>query len=171
MARWGIDAHMGRLFGLANQIVLAALTAGLMLLIGYGCGYWLSTSLTRCPSPGLPGQANSRGPDRCAPRGPGDGVHRRVARRRAVSAMAAASALGGVRGVVARERRQAGRGPVERGAQLVHVLARVLRPGQAGGGRPHGGNSPRGLGRTGGACRTGRSSRRSSACRDRVAGS
>ncbi|WP_253781312.1 PepSY domain-containing protein [Nonomuraea roseoviolacea] len=46
-ASWGIDAHMGRLFGLANQIVLAALAAGLMLLIGYGYLMWSQRRPTR----------------------------------------------------------------------------------------------------------------------------
>uniref|UniRef100_UPI000DE2F66D PepSY-associated TM helix domain-containing protein n=1 Tax=Nonomuraea lactucae TaxID=2249762 RepID=UPI000DE2F66D len=40
LARWGIDGHMGRLFGLANQILLAALAAGLMFLIVYGYRMW-----------------------------------------------------------------------------------------------------------------------------------
>ncbi|MBN6053808.1 PepSY domain-containing protein [Nonomuraea sp. RK-328] len=47
LTRWGIDAHMGRLFGLANQIVLAALAAGLMLLIGYGYLMWWQRRPTR----------------------------------------------------------------------------------------------------------------------------
>jgi uncharacterized iron-regulated membrane protein len=32
LTRWGIDAHMGLLFGLANQIVLAALALGLIAI-------------------------------------------------------------------------------------------------------------------------------------------
>ncbi|MFF0072883.1 PepSY-associated TM helix domain-containing protein [Streptomyces sp. NPDC005494] len=40
LTRWGIDAHTGALFGLVNQIVLAALTAGLMLLIVLGYRMW-----------------------------------------------------------------------------------------------------------------------------------
>ncbi|NUW36323.1 PepSY domain-containing protein [Nonomuraea sp. SMC257] len=47
LTRWGIDAHMGRLFGLANQIVLAALAAGLILLIGYGYLMWWQRRPTR----------------------------------------------------------------------------------------------------------------------------
>ncbi|MDQ4116009.1 MAG: PepSY domain-containing protein [Actinomycetota bacterium] len=37
LARWGVDAHMGLLFGLVNQIVLALVAVGIiaMVLIGY----------------------------------------------------------------------------------------------------------------------------------------
>ncbi|GHF17976.1 peptidase [Amycolatopsis deserti] len=40
LARWGIDAHMGLLFGLGNQIVLAVVMAGLIALIGWGYRMW-----------------------------------------------------------------------------------------------------------------------------------
>ncbi|MEV7103841.1 PepSY-associated TM helix domain-containing protein [Streptomyces atroolivaceus] len=40
LSRWGIDAHTGSLFGPANQIVLAALTAGLIVLILLGYRMW-----------------------------------------------------------------------------------------------------------------------------------
>ncbi|MEV7343442.1 PepSY-associated TM helix domain-containing protein [Streptomyces sp. NPDC093544] len=40
LTRWGIDAHMGVLFGLANQIVLMALAAALILLIVLGYRMW-----------------------------------------------------------------------------------------------------------------------------------
>jgi uncharacterized iron-regulated membrane protein len=40
LTRWGIDAHTGTLFGLANQIVLAALALGLILLILWGYRMW-----------------------------------------------------------------------------------------------------------------------------------
>ncbi|MCA8865504.1 MULTISPECIES: PepSY-associated TM helix domain-containing protein [unclassified Halomonas] len=36
LTRWGIDLHMGVLFGVANQIVLALIAAGLVTLIGWG---------------------------------------------------------------------------------------------------------------------------------------
>ncbi len=36
LTRWGIDLHMGVLFGIANQIVLALIAAGLVTLIGWG---------------------------------------------------------------------------------------------------------------------------------------
>jgi uncharacterized iron-regulated membrane protein len=40
LARWGIDAHMGLLFGVANQVVLAALAAGLACMIVWGYVLW-----------------------------------------------------------------------------------------------------------------------------------
>ncbi|AYD02000.1 PepSY-associated TM helix domain-containing protein [Neorhizobium sp. NCHU2750] len=40
LIRWGIDAHMGVLFGVANQIVMAALGIGLMASIVYGYRMW-----------------------------------------------------------------------------------------------------------------------------------
>ena len=64
LSRWGVDAHMGLLFGLANQIVLALLAIGLitMLLLGYRM-WWLrrpTRSDARAPARGtwrrLPGR-------------------------------------------------------------------------------------------------------------------
>ncbi|ATL32671.1 PepSY-associated TM helix domain-containing protein [Streptomyces formicae] len=40
LSRWGIDAHSGSLFGLANQIALAALAVCLILLIVLGYRMW-----------------------------------------------------------------------------------------------------------------------------------
>ncbi|MCD2196342.1 PepSY domain-containing protein [Actinomycetospora endophytica] len=40
LARWGIDIHMGTLFGLANQILLAALAAGLACIVVWGHVLW-----------------------------------------------------------------------------------------------------------------------------------
>ncbi|WP_223778574.1 PepSY domain-containing protein [Streptomyces sp. 135] len=40
LTRWGIDAHAGSLFGVANQIALAALALGLILLIVWGYRMW-----------------------------------------------------------------------------------------------------------------------------------
>lgn len=40
LTRFGIDAHMGVMFGLANQLVLAALTAVVVLLIAWGYSMW-----------------------------------------------------------------------------------------------------------------------------------
>ncbi|MFB7898709.1 PepSY-associated TM helix domain-containing protein [Streptomyces xiamenensis] len=40
LARWGIDGHMGLLFGLVNQLVLIALAAGLMVVIVLGYRMW-----------------------------------------------------------------------------------------------------------------------------------
>jgi uncharacterized iron-regulated membrane protein len=48
LIRWGIDAHMGILFGLANQIVMAALGFALMAMIAYGYRLWW----LRRPAPG-----------------------------------------------------------------------------------------------------------------------
>ncbi|MCH4810720.1 PepSY-associated TM helix domain-containing protein [Vreelandella neptunia] len=36
LTRWGIDLHMGVLFGLVNQVVLALIAAGLVTLMGWG---------------------------------------------------------------------------------------------------------------------------------------
>jgi uncharacterized iron-regulated membrane protein len=40
LTRWGIDAHTGILFGLANQLVLAALALALIFLILWGYRLW-----------------------------------------------------------------------------------------------------------------------------------
>ncbi|SEH01807.1 Uncharacterized iron-regulated membrane protein [Nonomuraea solani] len=40
LTRWGIDGHMGLLFGLANQIVLMGVAAGLITLIVLGYRMW-----------------------------------------------------------------------------------------------------------------------------------
>ncbi|MFD0412555.1 PepSY-associated TM helix domain-containing protein [Streptomyces sp. NPDC127108] len=40
LTRWGIDAHSGTLFGLANQILLGAVAVGLILLIVWGYRMW-----------------------------------------------------------------------------------------------------------------------------------
>ncbi|MFF5208634.1 PepSY-associated TM helix domain-containing protein [Streptosporangium sp. NPDC000396] len=40
LIRWGIDGHMGVLFGLPNQILLGTLAAGLVLLIVWGYRMW-----------------------------------------------------------------------------------------------------------------------------------
>ncbi|OQR61598.1 peptidase [Streptomyces maremycinicus] len=40
LTRWGIDLHTGTLFGLANQIALAALASSLILLIVWGYRMW-----------------------------------------------------------------------------------------------------------------------------------
>lgn len=52
LTRWGVDAHMGVLFGLANQLLLAIFGGGLCLMIGLGYRLWWR----RRPAPG------SRGP-------------------------------------------------------------------------------------------------------------
>ncbi|WP_282794427.1 PepSY domain-containing protein [Streptomyces sp. CC224B] len=40
LTRWGIDAHAGTLFGLANQIALAVLALALVLLVVWGYRMW-----------------------------------------------------------------------------------------------------------------------------------
>lgn len=40
LTRWGIDAHMGVLFGLPNQLLLAAFGLGLCLMIAWGYRMW-----------------------------------------------------------------------------------------------------------------------------------
>ncbi|MFZ4831766.1 PepSY-associated TM helix domain-containing protein [Rouxiella sp. Mn2063] len=40
LTRWGIDAHMGILFGLANQLILAAFGLGLCVMIVLGYRIW-----------------------------------------------------------------------------------------------------------------------------------
>lgn len=40
LTRWGVDAHMGVLFGLANQLVLALFGAGLCLMVVLGYRMW-----------------------------------------------------------------------------------------------------------------------------------
>jgi uncharacterized iron-regulated membrane protein len=47
LTRWGIDAHMGQLFGVANQIVLAALAIGLITVIVWGYRMWWQRRPTR----------------------------------------------------------------------------------------------------------------------------
>jgi uncharacterized iron-regulated membrane protein len=47
LARWGIDAHMGLLFGLASQIALAALAIGLICMITWGYRMWWLRRPTR----------------------------------------------------------------------------------------------------------------------------
>ncbi|MZD04822.1 PepSY domain-containing protein, partial [Streptomyces sp. SID5785] len=51
MTRWGIDAHMGLLFGLANQIVLALLALALIGMILGGYRMWWLRRPTRAGGP------------------------------------------------------------------------------------------------------------------------
>ncbi len=60
LTRWGIDAHMGLLFGLANQIVLAVLAVALIAMILWGYRmWWLRRPARATGSP--PGRAPARG--------------------------------------------------------------------------------------------------------------
>ncbi|MEU4323906.1 PepSY-associated TM helix domain-containing protein [Nonomuraea dietziae] len=47
LARWGIDGHMGLLFGLANQVLLALLASGVITLIVLGYRMWWQRRPTR----------------------------------------------------------------------------------------------------------------------------
>lgn len=47
LTRWGIDGHMGLLFGLANQLLLALLASGLIALIVLGYRMWWQRRPTR----------------------------------------------------------------------------------------------------------------------------
>lgn len=40
LAEWGVDAHMGLLFGVANQVALAALALGIVVLVVWGYRMW-----------------------------------------------------------------------------------------------------------------------------------
>ncbi|WP_404799893.1 PepSY-associated TM helix domain-containing protein [Agrococcus baldri] len=40
LARWGIDLHMGSMFGLPNQLVLAALALGIATMVALGMRMW-----------------------------------------------------------------------------------------------------------------------------------
>ncbi|WP_282374957.1 PepSY-associated TM helix domain-containing protein [Pseudomonas sp. PS01302] len=52
LTRWGIDAHMGALFGLANQLILVVTGLGLvsMVIIGYMMWWRRRPALTRQPT-------------------------------------------------------------------------------------------------------------------------
>nr|WP_042180640.1 PepSY-associated TM helix domain-containing protein [Kibdelosporangium sp. MJ126-NF4]CEL14493.1 Uncharacterized iron-regulated membrane protein; Iron-uptake factor PiuB [Kibdelosporangium sp. MJ126-NF4]CTQ88858.1 Uncharacterized iron-regulated membrane protein; Iron-uptake factor PiuB [Kibdelosporangium sp. MJ126-NF4] len=47
LSRWGIDAHMGVLFGLANQIVLAVVCVAVLALVIWGYRMWWHRRPTR----------------------------------------------------------------------------------------------------------------------------
>ncbi len=47
MARWGIDAHMGSLFGLPNQLLLAGIGIGLAFVVVWGYRMWWQRRPTR----------------------------------------------------------------------------------------------------------------------------
>lgn len=74
LARWGIDGHMGVLFGLANQLVLAAIALGLAAMIIWGYIMWIRrrptlnrSALNRPVSPARFGRAPKRGALRQTP--------------------------------------------------------------------------------------------------------
>lgn len=54
LTRWGIDAHMGSLFGLANQLLLAFTALGLAALVAVGyLMWWRRRAQRRADRPGL----------------------------------------------------------------------------------------------------------------------
>ncbi|MBY8886118.1 PepSY domain-containing protein [Streptomyces sp. PTM05] len=66
LTRWGIDAHMGLLFGLANQIALALLALGLITMILMGYRMWWLRRPTRSGAAAF-GRAPARGAWRRVP--------------------------------------------------------------------------------------------------------
>ncbi|MBW6421417.1 PepSY domain-containing protein [Rhizobium sp. XQZ8] len=65
LIRWGIDAHMGILFGVVNQIVMAGLGISLMAMIAYGYRLWW----LRRPAPGSAPRSLIRAWSYLSPRG------------------------------------------------------------------------------------------------------
>ncbi|WIN00298.1 PepSY-associated TM helix domain-containing protein [Actinoplanes oblitus] len=61
LTQWGIYAHMGQLFGLPNQIVLAALALGLICVIIWGYRMWWQRRPTRAGRRALVGVAPAGG--------------------------------------------------------------------------------------------------------------
>ncbi|WP_305789861.1 PepSY-associated TM helix domain-containing protein [Symbioplanes lichenis] len=61
LTQWGIYAHMGDLFGPANQIVLAALALGLITVIVWGYRMWWQRRPTRSGRRAPVGSAPARG--------------------------------------------------------------------------------------------------------------
>jgi uncharacterized iron-regulated membrane protein len=57
----GIQAHMGRLFGLANQLVLAAIAGGLLIIVLWGYRMWWQRRPTRADRKALVGTPPARG--------------------------------------------------------------------------------------------------------------
>ncbi|MEU4621882.1 PepSY domain-containing protein [Actinoplanes sp. NPDC023801] len=61
LSSWGIQAHMGLLFGPFNQILLAALAIGLITVIFWGYRMWWQRRPTRTDRRALAGAAPARG--------------------------------------------------------------------------------------------------------------
>jgi uncharacterized iron-regulated membrane protein len=66
LTRWGIDAHMGSLFGLANQVTLFLLAGGIAAMVVLGYLMWWRRRPTREPR-ALAGRPPRRGALRRAP--------------------------------------------------------------------------------------------------------
>ncbi|MGI5131177.1 PepSY-associated TM helix domain-containing protein [Pseudonocardia sp. CA-107938] len=62
LTRWGIDAHMGLLFGLANQVILAVLALGIICLVIWGYRMWWLRRPTGGGVAGSPGGNQRPGP-------------------------------------------------------------------------------------------------------------
>jgi uncharacterized iron-regulated membrane protein len=63
----GIQLHMGRLFGIANQLALAALAVGLLTLLFWGYRMWWQRRPARAAHRRLMGRAPARGAIRRIP--------------------------------------------------------------------------------------------------------
>ncbi|WP_328475202.1 PepSY domain-containing protein [Actinoplanes sp. NBC_00393] len=61
LTSWGINAHMGLLFGLANQLILAALAIGLITVIVWGYRMWWQRRPTRADRRAPVGAPPARG--------------------------------------------------------------------------------------------------------------
>lgn len=68
LTKIGIAAHMGELFGVANQILLASLAGGLVCVIVWGYRMWWQRRPTRADHAGIVGPAPTRGTWRRVPR-------------------------------------------------------------------------------------------------------
>ncbi|PPG43116.1 PepSY domain-containing protein [Pseudoclavibacter sp. RFBA6] len=66
LSRWGIDLHMGSLFGLVNQLALFAVAVGIAAMVVWGYAMWWQRRPRRDPSR-LVGAAPPRGALRRAP--------------------------------------------------------------------------------------------------------
>jgi uncharacterized iron-regulated membrane protein len=62
LSKLGVQAHMGRLFGLVNQILLAALALGLLCVLVWGYRMWWQRRPTRADRRALLGVPPARGP-------------------------------------------------------------------------------------------------------------
>lgn len=67
LTRWGINVHMGTLFGLANQVLLAVLAVGLICVIIWGYRMWWQRRPTRADRRAVLGAPPARGAWRGVP--------------------------------------------------------------------------------------------------------
>ncbi|MFC0674334.1 PepSY-associated TM helix domain-containing protein [Brachybacterium hainanense] len=66
LARWGVDIHMGTMFGLVNQLAVAAVALGIATMVVLGYVLWWSRRPRGAPRP-VPGRPPRRGALRGAP--------------------------------------------------------------------------------------------------------